>query len=307
MKSLVAILLIGAAIVWWWLSRGEANSHADSSAAGTPVVVVPQPKPATPAAASLTSGTVASAENAEPTASALVAEIDQALRDGSAAKRDRALYVLMPRLVASDPGVAAQLALTWKAGLLREELLRQLVLSWIPGDTQSALKWLTSLPEPADRNLAAAAAIDFLAQNDPASAIELSLLLGLGTQDGSVEHKVQLWTEEKPKEAVAWALARPAGAERDQLLARIAYVRAQQDPVEAGLLVLNQMTPGAARDDAIISVVHQWAMRDPATAATWVAQFPPSPLQTRALAELETTAKQAPKQPMNSSIPIPGN
>lgn len=306
MKSLVAILLIGAAIVWWWLSRGEANSHADSSAVGTPVVV-PQPKPATPAAASLTSRTVASAENAEPTASALVAEIDQALRDGSAAKRDRALYVLMPRLVASDPGVAAQLALTWKAGLLREELLRQLVLSWIPRDTQSALKWLTSLPEPADRNLVAAAAIDFLAQNDPASAIELSLLLGLGTQDGSVEHKVQLWTEEKPKEAVAWALARPAGAERDQLLARIAYVRAQQDPVEAGLLVLNQMTPGAARDDAIISVVHQWAMRDPATAAAWVTQFPPSPLQTRALAELETTAKQAPKQPINSSSPLPTN
>ncbi|MBK9989529.1 MAG: hypothetical protein IPP19_02035 [Verrucomicrobia bacterium] len=306
MKNLVGILLIGAAIALWWLSRGEANSRADSSAAGTPIVV-PQPKPATPAAASEPSGTVAHAQNAEPTAAALALEIEQALREGSAAKRDRALYVLMPRLVASDPSMATQLALTREAGLLREELLRQLVRSWVLRDTQSALKWLTSLPEPADRDLAGAAAIDYLAQNDPASAIELSLLLGLGTRDGSVEHKVQLWTEQKPEEAVAWALARPAGAERDQLLARIAYVRAQQDPVEAGLLVLEQMTPGAARDDAIISVIHQWAMRDPATAASWVARFPPSPLQTRALAELETTAKQAPKQPINSSSPFPAN
>jgi len=290
MKSLVAVLLVGAAITLWWLFRSEANPHADTQA------ILPQTKSATSVTASLTSGTATPSENFKPTASALAAEIEQALREGSAAKRDHALYELLPQLVASDPGMAAQLALTWKAGPLREELLRRVVQSWVAKDTQGALKWLTSLPETSDRNLAAVAAVDYLAQNDPASAIELSLVLGLGTRDGSLEHKAQLWAEEKPDEAVAWVIAQPVSPERDQLLARIASVRAQHDPIEAGRLVLTQMAPGAARDDAIISVVRQWAVRDPAGAASWVSQFPPGPFQSRALAELETAAKQAPKK-----------
>ena len=228
-----------------------------------------------------------------PTASAVTPaeEISRALRSGTVAERDRALNLLLPALVGSDPAAASHLALAWEPGALRDELLHEVIRLWAAADIGGAVTWLTSLLNNADRGNTATAAAAQVAQTDTPGAIELSQLLGVGTADGSLEHLTQLWTEEKPREAMAWIVTQPTGPNRDRLLSRIAWVRAQSEPADAAGLVLDHMTAGTLRDDAIIGVVHQWALRDPAGATNWVSQFQPGPLRTRALGELETARK----------------
>lgn len=223
----------------------------------------------------------------------LTDQIALALRSGSAAERDHALYRLLPRLIADDPSAAGHLALAWEPGLLRDEFLRQVIHHWSEADIGGVLTWLTALLDADDRRLAAATTTAQVAQADPAGALDLSQVLRVGLEDGSFEHLAQLWTEEEPAAAVNWVMAQPAGPVRDRLLARIAWVRGQSDPAEAAGLVLKHMQPGEAQTSAVVSVVRQWAVRDPAEAAEWVAHFPVGPLQTRALTELETARKLA--------------
>lgn len=223
----------------------------------------------------------------------LADQLARALRTGSPAERDRALFQLLPRLIAEDPATAGHLALAWESGPLREEFLRQVIHHWSEADIGGVLTWLTSLLDADDRRLAAAASTAQVAQADPAGALDLAQVLRVGLDDGSAEYLTQIWTEEHPQDAMHWVQARPAGPLRDRLLARIAWVRAQREPAEAAALVLNHMRPGAFQTDALLAIVRHWAVREPAEAAEWVGYFPAGSIQDRALAELATARKLA--------------
>lgn len=227
-----------------------------------------------------------------PAPVSLADDLTRALRSGSAHDRDHALHVLLPRLIAQDPATAGHLALAWEPGALRDEFLRQVIHHWSTADIGGVLTWLTSLLDTNDRSLAAGATTAQVRQADPAGALDLSQALRVGLDDGSFEHLAQLWTEDDPRAATDWVATQPAGALRDRLLARIAWVRAATDPAEASALVLNHMQPGETRSQAVLAVVHQWAMREPGEAAEWVGHFPTGALRDRALAELETARKQ---------------
>lgn len=287
MKRALPFLLLGVALglTWWWLKRPSPDESAIASAPAETASARPAtaiiPAPASPAALS-----------EEPARSDdLTAQITRALNSGSATERDHALNVLLPRLVAADPAAAGHLALAWETGLLRDELLSRVTRRWADQDIGGALTWLTSLLDSADRNLASVASTNQVARADPAGALELALALRVGLDNGSFERMAQLWAEEHPTDAVNWAINQPPGPVRDRLLARIAHVRAQQEPAEAARLVLENMAPGGARDAAVLSVVRQWAVRDYAEAALWVDGFPPGTLRTHAQSELGTAQK----------------
>jgi hypothetical protein len=74
-----------------------------------------------------------------------------------------------------------------------------------------------------------------------------------------------------------------------------AYVMSQTDPASAANLVINQIPPGPSQNEAVMTVLNQWANQDLNAAATWVKGFPVGPLQERAVNELEGIAnhKQA--------------
>ena len=289
MKRALPFLLLGGvlALAWWWLRRPTLNAPSAGSEPVAATLVRSAPSvDAAPLAP------VARAEASAP-AGDLAAQITRALSSGSAAERDHALNVLLPRLVAADPAAAGHLALAWEAGLLRDELLSRVIRNWAEQDIGGALTWLTSLLDSADRSLASEASTRQVARTDPAGALELALALRVGLDDGSFERMAQLWAEEHPADAVNWAVNQPRGPVRDRLLARVAHVRAQQEPAEAARLVLDHMAPGTARDAAVLAVVRQWAVRDHAGAALWVDQFPPGALRTQAVGELETARKLA--------------
>ena len=241
----------------------------------------------------------ATARQAEPRPAArapapslqLVGEIVRALRSEDGSAQERAFNQLLPALIAANAADAGRLAEEWEPGPLREELLRQVTRQWTAVDFAGAMTWLAGLESRRDQRDAAEAGVRELARTDHAGAIEVAQVFQVGTGDGSLEHLAQIWAEESPHEAVDWILGRPAGPQRDLLLARIAYVRAQSDPVEAATLAVDFMTPGAARDQAIAAVSRQWAVRDPLAAAAWVERFPPGPLRRVSLTEVATGRK----------------
>ncbi|HWA27870.1 MAG TPA: hypothetical protein VG734_19600 [Lacunisphaera sp.] len=286
MKPLLPSLLLTGLLVAGWVigSRPPVVAPAvpvpsAAAAPGRPLPVTAGP-PANPTVSA----------QAAPRATTEV-ELARALRSGVESDRNRAFHVLLPALVARDPAMAGHLALAWEPGALRDELLRQFIRQWAAADIGGVITWITSLLDESDRRNASLAATAQVAEDDVAGAVELAQLLHVGLDDGSLERRVQIWTEEKPGEALAWIARRPADAVRDRLLARIAWTRAQREPAEAAGLVLSYMSPGEARDDALLAVVRQWAVRDPAPATDWVAQFPAGALHARALAELATAAK----------------
>jgi hypothetical protein len=257
-----------------------------------PMVRIPESKVlpivAAPIGAAVTTAVLRPAIRPAVPSLQLVNEIARALRTGNETDRARAFTALLPELIAMSPRDAGLLAEEWEAGPLRDELLSSVIRLWTATDFAGAMTWLAGLESRRDRRNAAEAGAAEIARTDPAGAIEVSQIFQAGIGDGSLEHLVQIWTEESPREAVDWAVGRPAGLQRDLLLARIAYVRAQQDPLEAATLAVDFMTPGPVRDGAIAAVARQWAVRDPAAASAWVGQFPAGSLRTRSIAAVET-------------------
>jgi hypothetical protein len=60
-----------------------------------------------------------------------------------------------------------------------------------------------------------------LAATSPAQAIAVADQFGVGRDDGSLEHIVQIWAVERPDEAMRWIEAQPPGERTAQLRARI--------------------------------------------------------------------------------------
>jgi len=221
----------------------------------------------------------AGADRVTPTP--LAEKIARALRTGNDADREWVFAELLPELLQQDAWAAGRLAERWPPGAWRDELIRQVARHWAAADIGGAVAWLASLENRADQTIAVEGAAAQIARTDPAGAAEISQYFRVRLDNGSLEHLVQIWTEESPADAVNWISARPPGRERDRLLARIAYVRAQSNPLEATSLVLDFLPAGAARDDALAAVARQWAMRDPDAAAAWAEQLPPGALRTR--------------------------
>jgi len=101
-----------------------------------------------------------------------------------------------------------------------------------------------------------------------------------------MEDLVQQWAGADLTASLEWATAQPAGATRDEYTTRIAFIMSMSDPSDAAALVMDQIPPGPARDEAIMTVLHQWANQNFVAAAAWANQVAPGPLQQRVLDEL---------------------
>lgn len=159
-------------------------------------------------------------------------------------------------------------------------------------NTGMALTVAMNLPAGDERNEALAAVCFGVAQSNPPDAIKLAQSLHLDEQPvGPMENLVQQWASSDLDSTLAWTDQQPAGTQRDALMSQVACILSQTDPKEAANLVLNQISPGSSQDEAVMMVLHQWAVQNLAAAAGWVENFPETPLRERALAELEGIAR----------------
>lgn len=127
-----------------------------------------------------------------------------------------------------------------------------------------------------------------LAERDPREALVLAIESHLGdTKPGLIGNLTAQWAARDFDAALAWVRQMESGDQRDELFARLVFVASKSDPAAAAHLVIGEITPGSRQEEAAISVLHQWALRDLPAAAAWAAAFPAGELSERARSEIE--------------------
>jgi hypothetical protein len=256
-RLVLSACLLGALLAGWLMTRTGYN----------PQVAIPssQPNPSSvPAAEAVAHSTPSREASRGPLAEALQpgAELQQA--------------IVNPAL--ADPG-SPDNSEDWDQN--RE---------WARKYPAEALKWLENAPDGPRRETMAEIVCPELAQTDPARAVALAEQCnssGTNFMKALRDGLGQQWAEQDMQATSAWALAKPAGEDRDRLLGRIALVKSKTNPEEAAQWVAEQMSPGAVQDEAAISVIYQWASRDANAAMAWVQSFPDGNLRYRAILEVQ--------------------
>ena len=194
----------------------------------------------------------------------------------------------MADLVLADGGSAA--ARRWLDGIppgeKRETLLQSFEFAWFGTDPDAALAWAAHLRDADERSEALARMLIVQASSDPLRAVENAQRLDATRDDGLLDNLVQTWAAQDLPAAQQWALALPPGESRDRSVARTALVQARSFPPDAARFAVAALPPGPVLDEAVVSIVHQWAMRAPAAAQAWVDTFSPGELRERTLREI---------------------
>ena len=230
--------------------------------------------------------TYSRATGRQTTTSDLVAHIHAAMAGHDEVEWRSMFEKRLPALIDLDPGAAAALLARIEPGPFRDEYLLRLAQLWAARDPKAALEWASTLEDQSERMSTLQNVCLELAQSSPEAAIQTIESLELTDCQTSLENMVQLWAGKDVSAATAWALARPEGEQRDSLVARVAYVTAEHNPVEAAKLVVNNIASGESQIEATISILHRWAAQDWNAARQWVDIFPDGPLRQRAYNEL---------------------
>ena len=165
-----------------------------------------------------------------------------------------------------------------KLGVLRD---------WARQQPEAALEWALQQPDGPQRHEVVVDVCYLVAQSDPATAVSFAQQLHLDQGPGAVmENLIQQWAGEDASAAYAWVQVQPLGEERDRLMMRIALIWSQTDPANAAQMVARQIAAGAIQNEAAMTVLHQWALRDMQGAIAWAQLYPAGALHDRAINEL---------------------
>ena len=205
-------------------------------------------------------------------------------------RHDLAFRELIPALITQDAEAAGYLAATWPPGPIRAELLRCVSQEWCKRDPIAAIEWAAGLTDYGERMSTLQDGCVQISQSNPAEAIALATRFN--SDDGTLESIAQLWARTDIAAALEWTRRQSPGEQRDRLMARIAFVKAETLPADAAQLVSNEIAPGQAQDEAFMSVLHQWGLVDQAGAADWLARVADRSLRERAINELVGLARR---------------
>jgi hypothetical protein len=213
LTSIVAIALVMA------LATDDPRIPGADTAAALPAVSV---SPAIPAPL----------ENETPRASRererqLVLEIERALVSNKPQERDKAIYFSLPELLDSNPARVIELV-AHQDGETRDALRDEVVRLWIRKDREAAMIWMGSFENEAERKASATIAMRTLAAIEPAQAIAVADEFGVGRDDGSLEHIVQIWATEDFDECTKWLETQPDNPRTAQMRTRVEQVREQR-------------------------------------------------------------------------------
>ncbi|GAA5126448.1 hypothetical protein GCM10023212_29900 [Luteolibacter yonseiensis] len=170
------------------------------------------------------------------------------------------------------------------AGAKRESALRQLANRRATDDPQKAVRWAESLVSEPEREVALNLIAVAWGKKNPLLAIGLAERHHLS--QGIVDAISGQWGKTDVQAAMEWALRLPAQTEQENALLQILSARAEIDPATAARLVTEQLPPGQAQDEAIMTVLHHWLRSDESAAVAWVENFPDGELKTRAESEI---------------------
>ena len=163
---------------------------------------------------------------------------------------------------------------------------------WARSDPARALLWLPHAAPGAARDAVVEIGCSEVVEFDPAEAVSIADEYSPDNIN-LLENLIQRWSTQSETAAAMYADRKPAGVVRDRLLSRVAFADAKTNPVTAARLVAQDIAPGTIQDEAAISVLHQWALQDPAAALLWAESFPPGSLRDRAIREVHALLPDA--------------
>lgn len=168
----------------------------------------------------------------------------------------------------------------------RQMLVRELLCAWAVRDPDAALEWVSCLKDLSLLRSSRSTVCLALAEKDPRRAISLALAYGAEDDDSALlESLTMQWCEIEPETVLDWARTQPPGEWRERMLARVSFVLSKSEPEKAAELVCG-LIPGSLQDEAVMTVLHQWALKDAAAALRWANEFPDPVLRERAIAEI---------------------
>lgn len=231
---------------------------AVGSAAHPPVVSTPARAPESKAGA--------------PDFPTLLEQIAAAAVSNDWTRIDAALAVCAAR---NPKGTAAYLDAA-RLGGNRELILGRFAQMWSASDPVAALKWAVSRDDVGEQEFLSGTVYLKWAETDPASAVaaaEQVRVLG-PTRTDVMRNLVSQWAAQDMASTLAWVKARPVDDQRAQLIGQVAIRLAETSPVAAIALVQEDIAPGNRQREAILAVLHQWALHDLPAAKTWAAGIP---------------------------------
>lgn len=154
--------------------------------------------------------------------------IERALIASDPGQRETAFAMLLPELLGADPAAAVHILNRQPRGEIRDELRDAMARHWVLQDRESALTWLDTLDDDADRRAAATVVMRALAAQSPEQAIIAADRFGVGRDDGSLEYIVQIWAETDLESARQWAQRQVDDPRNASLRARVAQVAARE-------------------------------------------------------------------------------
>jgi hypothetical protein len=197
--------------------------------------------------------------------------------------------VFVIQLSIRDPGAALRLATAdLSAGRAREDTLASVFTHWAGQDPTAAMNGASALENPAERGSAIAGICSRLGQDDPSGAIRTLVDKGVAEACPDLLQEIAArWLAVEEGKAADWINLQPDGEIRDLLVKQMAIARSQSDPAEASRLLAARIPPGPVHDEAALSILRHWAVRNPRAASRWLATFPSGPFHDSAARVLE--------------------
>jgi hypothetical protein len=198
--------------------------------------------------------------------------IERSFLAASPGTRDLVLERMLTAWTPDDPQAAARFAELQTDPFLREVSLRAVAQVWTRSDLDSAAQWAASLGDDAERSRVIDIVALTIGDSDPHAALALLSRHGTDTQSGTARIGVIAnWASRDFEAAQSWVEAEPPSPLRDDIVQRLAFLRAQTDPLAATQFASQMLSDETARHDAYASIVGLWVTRDPDGARRWVA------------------------------------
>ncbi len=218
--------------------------------------------------------------------SVLIERLANAVRTDEPFDRE-GFSAMIGKLTEADCDAAARFVESLPSGPMREDALRQIAKTWARIDSGSAEMWASKLADENERVCALGHVCFQIAETDPLQGLMVANQHSLDENSGEMPAKLaQLWAAEDFNAAATWVKERPLGDQRDQMLLRLAVVLSATDPEQSARLVVAEIPEGPLQDEAVLSVVYQWAKRDIVATRNWVQLFPEGRLRDRVEADL---------------------
>lgn len=196
--------------------------------------------------------------------------------------RELASRLLISRWVQSDPDAALQFAASNHGyEYVAEDVFAQAAAT----DLKSALERAKSLPSPDLRYQALRGVLSFMADTNPAGALQLSQTLGDFPNNEPLSSVIyRQWAASDPQAAALQARQENVDGWRSPV-GQVVRTWAGQDPAAAANWSLSLSDP-AEQSRSISQVMRQWSRTDPTAAANWINALPPGSSHDAAVAAL---------------------